>query len=491
MQQKTQNLQKNNLSEEDVLREYNLRLIRENLLAYTLATMLGFQPTWFHIKYFNVLNDFAHGRIKKLMIFMPPQHGKSLGSTIKLPSYLLGLFPDKKIAIVSHTASLASKFNKSIQREMDEPIYSDIFPDTVLPSGNDSYARNNTELEVVGHKGGIRSVGVEGGLTGETVDILIMDDLYKDAMDAWSPIVRANVENWYSTVAETRLHNNSQQLIVFTRWHHEDLAGKLLSDPDNDWTVIKYPAIKEGEPTEDDPRKEGEALYPQRHDINRLVDIRNRDAFVFECMFQQNPQPKEGLLYQPFKTYTELPSIGFMRKSYVDTADLGKDYLCSIAYGENKDGIYVLDVIYTQAGMEITELLVAKQLWDHQVAHAFVESNNGGRGFARQVETKTKELGNYRTRVEWFTQSLNKLARINTNSTAVNNLVHMPEGWQTKWPVFYNHVTNYSAIGRNAHDDAPDTLTGMTEKFARRPKMDIRCLSIIHCFAIIGTYLFF
>src|SRR5690606_21133098 len=108
----------------------------------------------------------------------------------------------------------------------------------------------NVELEVVGRKGGIRSVGIGGGLTGETVDILIMDDLYKDAMDAWSPIVRENVENWYSTVAETRLHNNSQQLIVFTRWHHQDLAGKLLSDPDHDWTVISYPAIKEGEPTE-------------------------------------------------------------------------------------------------------------------------------------------------------------------------------------------------------------------------------------------------
>lgn len=464
MQQKTPNLPKNNLSEEDVLREYNLRLIRENLLAFTIATMPAFDVTWFHHTYFTALNDFSHGRIKKLMIFMPPQHGKSEGSTRRLPSYLLGLNPDKKVAIVSHTASLASKFNKEIQRIMDEPVYLEIFPDTVLPSGNDSYARNNTEIEVVGRKGGIRSVGVEGGLTGETVDILIMDDLYKDAMDAWSPIVRSNVENWYSTVAETRLHNNSQQLIVFTRWHHEDLAGKLLADPDHDWTVIKYPAIKEGDPTDLDPREDGEALYPQRHDIKRLIDMRNRDAFVFECMFQQNPQPKEGLLYQPFKTYTELPS-NFTRKSYVDTADLGKDYLCSIAYAEDKDGIYVLDVIYTQAGMEVTELLVAKQLWDHQVVHAFIESNNGGRGFARQAEAKTKDLGNYRTRVEWFTQSLNKLARINTNSTAVNNLVHMPEGWQTRWPVFYNHVANYSAIGRNAHDDAPDTLTGMVEKY--------------------------
>ncbi|TKC01241.1 phage terminase large subunit [Pedobacter cryotolerans] len=457
------------ITKEAILKEFTLRSAREDLTAFTTVTMPSFDPTPFHLNFFKVLDDFAHGRIKKLMIFAPPQHGKSEGSTRRLPAYLLGLNPNLKVAIVSHTASLASKFNKEIQRIMDEPDYREIFPDTVLPSGNDSYARNNTELEVVGKKGGIRSVGVEGGLTGETVDILIMDDLYKDAMDAWSPIVRGNVENWYSTVAETRLHNNSQQLIVFTRWHHEDLAGKLLAEPDNDWTVVKYPAIKEGEPDDNDPREDGEALYPQRHDIKRLTDLRNRDAFVFECMYQQNPQPKEGLLYQPFKTYTDLPTYG-RRKSYVDTADLGKDYLCSISYLENKDGMYILDIIYTQAKMEVTELLVAKQLWDHQVEHSFIESNNGGRGFARQVEAKTKDLGNFRTSIEWFSQNLNKLARINTNATAVNNLIHMPEGWQMRWATFYNHVTNYSSIGRNAHDDAPDTLTGMVEKYGAGKK---------------------
>lgn len=464
--QKTLNTQSSNIEHLKALRrELIIRESREHILAFTCATMPSFEPTWFHKAYLNTLNDFAHGRIKKLMIFVPPQHGKSEGSTRRLPAYLLGINPDNKVAIVSHTGSLASKFNKEIQRIMDEPSYQEIFPDTTLSSGNDNYARNNTEIEVVGRKGGIRSVGVEGGLTGETVDILIMDDLYKDALDAWSPIVRANVENWYSTVAETRLHNNSQQLIVFTRWHHEDLAGKLLADPENDWVVVSYPAIKEGPPTDKDPREDGEALYPQRHSIERLEAKRSSDAHVFECMYQQNPQPKEGLLYQPFKTYTELPVIGGIRKAFVDTADMGKDYLCAIAYLENKDGIFVLDIIYTQEKMEITEPLTAKQFYDHRVAHAVIESNNGGRGFSRSVEKISKEIGNYHTRIEWFTQTGNKVARINTNATAVNNLVHMPEGWNMRWPRFYNHVTNFSAVGKNAHDDCADTLTGMVEHF--------------------------
>lgn len=465
------------INPESLVKEYHLRMSRKNLLIFTAANMPTFEATWFHKKYYNALNDFAQGRIKKLMVFIGPQHGKSLGSTRMLPSYLLGLNPDNKIAIVCHTAGLASKFNRDIQRIMDEPVYREIFPETVLPAGNDGHARNSTEIEVLNHKGGIRSVGVEGGLTGETVDILIMDDLYKDAMDAWSPHVRGNIENWYNTVAETRLHNNSQQLIVFTRWHHEDLAGKLLSEPDHDWTVITYPAIKEGEPTEDDPRLEGEALYPERHNIERLNAIRSRDAYAFESLYQQNPQPKDGLLYQPFKTYTEMPATAITRKAYVDTADLGKDYLCSIAYAEDAKGIYVLDVIYSQSGMEVTEPLTAKQLSDWGVNVAAIESNNGGRGFARNVEAKTREFGNNKTRIEWFTQSVNKLARINTNSTTVNNLVHMPEGWNVKWPAFYNHVTNYSSIGKNAHDDAPDTLTGMVERFKTKKGLGLRALS--------------
>lgn len=460
-----------------ILKEYATRAARRQLLIFTKATMTNFDATWFHRKYFAALNDFAHGRIKKLMIFCPPQHGKSEGSTRRLPAYVLGLDPDRKVAIACYNATKAEKFNREIQRIMDEPSYLELFPGTRLSNGNDGYSRNNLELEIVNHKGGLRSVGVGGSLTGETVDMLIMDDLYSNAMDAWSPVVRSNIEDWYSTVAETRLHNDSQQLIVFTRWHAEDLAGKLLSEPGSDWVVISYPAIKEGEPTEQDPRLEGEALYPERHNIDRLTAIRSRDAYVFESLYQQNPQPKEGLLYQPFKTYTEMPATAITRKAYVDTADLGKDYLCSIAYAEDTKGIYVLDVIYSQSGMEITEPLTAKQLSDWGVNVAAIESNNGGRGFARNVEAKTRELGNNKTRIEWFTQSMNKLARINTNSTTVNNLVHMPEGWNVKWPAFYNHVTNYSTIGKNAHDDAPDTLTGMVERFKTKKGLGLRALS--------------
>ena len=215
------------------LQERLVREARTDLLPFTRATMPTFDPAPFHKRYYSILTDFADKKIKKLMVFMPPQHGKSEGSTRRLPAFISGKRPDTKIAVVSYSAPKARKFNREIQRIIDSPEYAEIFPETRLNASNittvaGSWLRNADECEIVGHRGGFKTVGVGGPLTGEPVDVLIMDDIYKDAKTAWSPVVRAAIEDWYDTVAETRLHNDSQQLIVFTRWHELDLAGRLL-----------------------------------------------------------------------------------------------------------------------------------------------------------------------------------------------------------------------------------------------------------------------
>ncbi|MDY5968641.1 MAG: phage terminase large subunit [Bacteroidales bacterium] len=278
---------------------------RKHLLRFTLATMPTFRPADFHRQYYEVLTRFSEGEIKKLMVFMPPQHGKSEGSTRRLPSFILGKNPDKKVAIVSYSATKARKFNKEIQRIIDTEEYREIFPGTSLDgTGSDSgeWLRNSDECEIVGHRGGFKTVGVGGTLTGEPVDVLIMDDIYKDAKTAWSRVVRENIADWYDTVAETRLHNESQQLIVFTRWHEDDLAGRLIEqqgvyDPDSNpdgWVIVTFRAIKEGEPTKYDKRHDGEALWPERHSLHKLESIRNRTPRTFEALYQQRPTIQGG-----------------------------------------------------------------------------------------------------------------------------------------------------------------------------------------------------
>lgn len=282
---------------------------RDSLLRFTLSTMPSFRPADFHRRYYAVLTKFANAEIKKLMVFMPPQHGKSEGSTRRLPAFIVGKFPEKRVAIVSYNATKSRKFNNEIQRIIDTQEYHDIFPDTTL-SGSEfcrsdkQWIRTSEECEIADHNGSFKTVGVGGPLTGDPVDILIMDDIYKDAKTAWSATIRESISAWYDTVAETRLHNDSQQLMVFTRWHEDDLAGRLIDkqgiydedeNPDG-WVIVIYRAIKEGGPTDYDPRENGEALWPERHSLHKLELVRDRAPRTFEALYQQRPTANGGTI---------------------------------------------------------------------------------------------------------------------------------------------------------------------------------------------------
>lgn len=435
----------------------------------------------FHRTYYHLLELFARGRIRKLMVSMPPQHGKSVGASTLLPAYMLGLTPDLKIAIASYSASLANKFNRRVQRIIESREYGDLYPDTRIKCGGKppQYLRTADEVEIVGHEGCLLSVGREGSLTGNRVDCFILDDLYKDAMEANSPIVRENCWEWYTSVVRTRMHNESQELIVFTRWHEDDLIGVIRShercvdlcsweDVDRvgpqDWLSINLEALKTSLPTDIDPRHVGEALLPERQSATLLEAKRRLDPMKFECMYQGRPSSQAGLLYgDGFQTYETLPREIVRRSNYTDTADMGDDYLCSVSYAVDADGvIYVLDVVYSREPMEQTEGEVAQMLVRSEVRSALVESNNGGRGFARAVQRLAP-----RVKVDWFHQSGNKEARILSNSATVQHSIRFPKLWMQMWPEMYAHLSNYRRdFKSNRWHDAADVLTGIVEQEA-------------------------
>ncbi len=441
--------------------------------------------TSFHRTYYRLLEAFAEGRIRKLIVTMPPQHGKSLGATTLLPAYLLGLNPDLRVAIASYSASLASRFNRRVQRIIDSREYEALFPATRLKQGAKpaGYIRTAEEAEVVDHRGSILSVGREGSLTGNRVDCFILDDLYKDAMEANSPLVRENCREWYTSVVKTRMHNLSRELIVFTRWHEEDLIGtltrlepvtpftawdqleKLSSDG---WLHLNFEAIQRGEPSEVDPRGVGEALWPQQQSVELLEQKRRLDPLRFECMYQGHPTAAEGLLYgDQFQTYESLPHEVVRCGNYTDTADAGDDYLCSVSYVVDADGvIYLTDAVYSREPMELTERLVAEMLCRSGTRSALVESNNGGRGFARAIQKLAPSV-----RVEWFHQSANKQARILSHAATVVHNIRMPHAWRQLWPELHLHLTTYRRQFRaNRWHDAADVLTGIVEHEITRPK---------------------
>lgn len=432
----------------------------------------------FHRAYYRVLEAFAAGRVRRLIVTMPPQHGKSVGATTLLPAYLLGLDPDLRVAIASYSGTLASKFNRRVQRILESREYAAFFPATTIKRGAKppGYIRTSDEVEIVGRRGGLLSVGREGSLTGNRVDCFILDDLYKDALEAHSPLVRANCWEWYASVVRTRMHNRSRELIVFTRWHEEDLIGALTARepveelrawsqldalPADCWLRLNFEALKTDPPTEIDPRFPGEALWEEQHGAALLAAKRRLDPIQFEAMYQGRPSSHEGLLYGlNLAEYDDLPREIVRRANYTDTADTGDDYLCSICYAVDADGtIYVTDAVYSREPMETTEPMVAEMLIRSDTRQALIESNNGGRGFARAVQRLAPAV-----RIEWFHQSGNKEARILSNAATALHLLRFPRGWNLRWPELYAHLTTYRRQFRaNRWHDAADVVTGIVE----------------------------
>lgn len=445
--------------------------------ACTVYPFLELQP--FHRVYYRVLEAFATGRVRRLIVTMPPQHGKSVGATTLLPAYVLGLDPDCRAAIASYSGALASKFNRRVQRILDGPEYAAFFPQTTIKKGAKppGYVRTAEEVEIIGRRGGLLSVGREGSLTGNRVDCFILDDLYKDALEANSPLVRANCWEWYTSVVRTRMHNRSRELIVFTRWHEEDLIGEIArrepveplrawsqigETPGNEWLHLNFEALKTGVPTQLDPRQPGEALWEQQQAAALLAAKRRLDPLQFEAMYQGRPAAREGLLYGlNFAEYDFLPRDIVRRASYTDSADTGDDYLCTLAYTVDAGGvIYVTDAVYTRESMEVSEPMVAEVLVRSDTRQALVESNNGGRGFARAVQALAPQV-----RVEWFHQSGNKEARILSNAATALHLLRFPRGWNMRWPELYAHLTTYRRQFRaNRWHDAADVVTGIVER---------------------------
>lgn len=427
-----------------------------------------------------------------------PTHN-SEGSSRKLPAFMLGLDPDKKICIGSYAATIARDFNRDVQRIIDTPRYRELFPETYLNGSNvvtmaNTYLRNSDVIEMVGRKGSLRVVGRGGSLTSKTVDVSILDDVYKDYAEGNSPIVRNAAWKWYTTVVRTRLHNDSQELIVFTRWHDDDLIGRIEKSgetvidikswddvkdiPAGAWVRINFEGLKTGEPTEIDPREPGAALWDRRHSRVKLEGQRALDPVQFQCLYQGNPGNAEGKLYRnPFRTYVDKSEWGTYVRSgnYTDVADEGDDFTFSACYDIYKSGneawneqkkrfepiLYALitDMVFTQENTEITAVTVPDMINRCGTQKAWIESNNGGSGFEKVIRKKIKAV------TEPFYQGANKESRIITNSAMVNAQIIMPIGWEQRFPKIHEHLTGFLRdFPANTHDDPEDGLTGIYEK---------------------------
>jgi len=370
---------------------------RKSLIGFTKYTMPSYQVQWFHKEVCRILDQMINGDKKKVMIFIPPQHGKSELSSRRFPAYLLGHNPKLKIALCSYGADHAQSFNRDVQRIMTDDYYSKVFPDVRLNESNlaksskGTWKRTANIFEVVGHGGFLKTVGVGGALTGTTVDFGIIDDPFKDRAEAESHTYRKRVWNWYTDVFETRLHNDSKQLLLFTRWHEDDLAGKLL-ERDDDWEVITFRALRENDENKNDPRKIDEALWPEKHNAEKIKKIRETSPRTFASLYQQRPAPLEGSILKRdyFQILKVLPKEVYSVTTHyvVDgayTKNTDNDPSGILAYKVHQNNIYIVD--YVRVWCEFSELI-------EEINKCVDETGNGSKSKV-YIEPKATGLSVY------------------------------------------------------------------------------------------------
>ena len=276
----------------------NRRRATENLLDFTKYTKPDYETNWHHKILCDYVTAFARGEIKRLMVFMPPQHGKSEIVSRRLPAFLLGRNPDAQIIQCSAMADWARELNKAAKSVVRSDEYHRLFPETRLPVAGEGKSSRQDFWEVADHSGYMFSTGIGGTIVGRSMQYGIVDDPFAKREDADSPTTREKVWNWFWNDFMTRGSRDCGILITHTRWHRDDLAGRLLAQMESGegepWTILNFPAIRGVEPNSLDPRQPGEPLWPYRRTLPQLEAIRDTDRRSFESLYQQNPIPDGG-----------------------------------------------------------------------------------------------------------------------------------------------------------------------------------------------------
>lgn len=386
-----------------ILRENTRRnALKGSFIDFIYYVDWAYRANWHHEKIAAKLQDFLFDpKKKRLMVFVPPQHGKSQLTSRLFPAWALGVNPNLKIVGASYSIDLARSFNRDIQRYIESEDYPDIFPDTKLNSKNvittQSWLKNSEEFEVVNKKGSYKAVGVMGGLSGRPADIAIIDDPVKDAKESESQTYRNNVWEWYVNVLETRLHNASKVILIMTRWHEDDLAGRLLKKEPNKWDVINFPAVKEYENL-DDPRTIGQPLWPQKHSLEKILSLKALSERTFQSLYQQNPVNEGGnKVKRDWITVindlpTHLKKDMWVDGAYTDKTKNDPTGIIITAFDDRQNVLYVANGNHEH--MELPNLLTylyefAKVNGINHHSRIFIEPKASGKSIQQMINANT------------------------------------------------------------------------------------------------------
>lgn len=343
-------------------------LRRRKVLRFAEHLQPDYETTWYHRELADRLDAVRRGECLRLLVFMPPQHGKSELISRKWPAHLLGNDPDTRIIATSYNDDLAAFNARHVRRNMESREYAETFTRkrVVDKTVRTRTADRTTFFEVPGHTGYYLSAGIMGSMTGFGFDIGIIDDPIKNAQEADSPAYRERLKAQFHAVFETRGRGLARDGVpdrivgVFTRWHHDDLGGYLmrLAESTGDaWDVLSLPAILDTDPQPYDPRKHGESLWPERYPPSVLERRkRNMPARTWEGLYQQRPNPEGGGIFRRawWRHYDRADVAAWVEAGDYDeifqTWDLafkstGTSRVCGIVMMVRQADLFLLDLV--------------------------------------------------------------------------------------------------------------------------------------------------
>lgn len=421
------------------LQEVKAARARRSLLRFTEYTNEQYQRAAHHELIAERLEAVERGEIDRLMIFMPPRHGKSELASKRFPAWCLGKNPKRQIIAASYNSDLASDFGRNVRNLVAEPEYGQVFPGVSLAPDSQAANRLNTN-----HGGTYVAAGVGTAVTGRGAHIALIDDPFKDREEADSERRRELVWDWYRSTLFTRLMPGGAIVLIQTRWHEDDLAGRLLEQDRDQWDVLELPAIS----------KNYEALWPEWYPVEALERIRETiGPREWSALYQQQPQPDEGTFFKRewFKTWEKLPECRFYLTSDFAVTDGGGDYTVLTVWGIDSQGeIYRADQWkgQTTSDVWIERMLDLVAKW--KPLACFGEGGVIQKAIEPLLSRRMRERRVF-ARLEWLPSVSDKPTRARSfQAFAATGRVHFERGAD---------LSEYLVFPAGKHDDEVDTAS--------------------------------
>ena len=420
------------------------RQARKRLLAFTEYTKSNYQRAAHHQLIAEKLEAVERGEIDRLMIFMPPRHGKSELVSVRFPAWYLGRNPSHQIITASYAHKLAAKFGRQVRNLIAAKEFQTVFPGVTLAPDSEAKDLFNTN-----HDGAYLATGVDGSVTGSGAHIAIIDDPVKGRKEAESETVRDTAWDWYQGDLYTRLMPNAAIVVCQTRWHEDDLSGRILEsegriEDGGQWTVLELPAL----------HPERGALWPEWYNETTLERIRQaigpRD---FSALYQQQPQPDEGTFFQRawFKTWQALPALRYYGTSDYAVTDGGGDYTVLTMWGIDSAGdVYRVAQWRDQASSDKWIEAQLDMIAKYKPLCWFGEGGVIQKAIEPMLRRRMRER-NTHCRLEWMPSVADKPTRARSfQAMAATGRVHFETGAD---------LSEFLVFPAGKHDDEVDTAS--------------------------------